>query len=434
MASCWCCQALSSTTVQSRRPRPPPAPRSPSRASPSTYKSAAAHHQQIVSWLNDGNLSQALRVLHRMPHPTTNDFNRVLTAYAQQGRVTEAEALVQQMVDRCKAEQTNNKNNKYCPCQPDRHSYYQLLDALLLQSSSSGRHQHDNAAKRGHEILKVVVHNFGSASTVAYNKVLKLWKQQEQQQQQTTKNSNHPTTTMAVQQSESLLQNMIRLGIADCISYTTFIAILAAAGDAERAHQVAQQMADCNTNNIQPNTQTWNTVLHAYVRCGELERAEGVLKQMEAATSTQQQQQQQPDSVTFSTLLDGWAKSGRPDAVTQMQDLLHRMTTAGVVPRFWTYVTLVHAHARQGDAARAEALVRDMYEQSQSSSSSSSSQNNNGVKPNTQLVTAVLDAWQKSRRPDGAERAQALLDWMMDVQDRDLAPNEYSFSCEYDSD
>jgi len=66
-----------------------------------------------------------------------------------------------------------------------------------------------------------------------------------------------------------------------------------------------------------------------------------------------------------------------------------------------------------------------------SSSSSSSSSQKNGVKPNTQIITAVLDAWQKSRRPDAAERAQALLDWMMEVQDRDLAPNEYSFSCEY---
>jgi hypothetical protein len=56
------------------------------------------------------------------------------------------------------------------------------------------------------------------------------------------------------------------------------------------------------------------------------------------------------------------------------------------------------------------------------------------LQPNTQLVSAVLEAWQKSGSSSGgAHQAEALLDWMIaaSVQDKDpqLAPNEYSFSC-----
>ena len=54
------------------------------------------------------------------------------------------------------------------------------------------------------------------------------------------------------------------------------------------------------------------------------------------------------------------------------------------------------------------------------------------LKPNTQTISAVIEAWQKSGGRDAGERAEAILDWMTSVyedeKDETLRPNEYSFS------
>ena len=145
-----------------------------------------------------------------------------------------------------------------------------------------------------------------------------------------------------------------------------------------------------------------------------------------------------PNVVSYSTLIDGWAKSRRSDAISRMEALLKRMQQPSSTspsnnndnncrPNFWTYVTLIHAYARQRDTAsaqKAQDLVFEMYDESQ---------NRPELKPNTQLVTAVMDAWQCSSA-DGAPKAEKLLDWMIEVGggeqgDPDLAPNEYSVSC-----
>jgi len=59
-------------------------------------------------------------------------------------------------------------------------------------------------------------------------------------------------------------------------------------------------------------------------------------------------------------------------------------------------------------------------------------QGNRNAKPNTQLVTSVIDCWQKSGDRDAGEKAEALLDWLIDLyekeQDESLRPNEFTFT------
>jgi len=369
-----------------------------SRESSSTTIATSA---SLKECLQAENMERALDVLNRMPSPTTFDYNLVLTAYAQKGRVTEAEALVKHMVDRCKGQQSSNGNYN---AHPDRNTYYQLLDALLKGGFK-------NSAERAEEILRAVVENFGSASTVAFNKVLKLWKQE----------AEYDNADVALERAERLLQSMMELGIADRISHTTVISILATKGDAVRANEMAEQMLLFSNPNLHPNTQTWNTVIYAWVRRGKLERAEKVLKRMEQLAGEAQDSSAKPDVVSFSTLLDGWAKTRRDDALPKMEHLFDRMKASGCQPSFWTYVTLIHTFARQlPDPQKAHDLLLDMYAEHKQHPE---------LKPNTKLVTAVMDAWQKSGQ--GAEKAEALLNWMIEVgeTDRHLAPNEYSFSC-----
>ena len=188
---------------------------SSSRTSDDDAANQSSSETALREHLDAGHVDQAASLLRRTPASTTAEYNLVLTEYARQGRVAEAEALLQHML-------TIMADRSDCCCQPDRHSYYQLLDALLVQQQqSSGAKSHNSnkkkqkvaAARRAQEILASVIAQYGSASPVVYNKVLKLWKQSQSPE--------------ASPRAHALLQDMIRLQIADRISYTTYIGILA---------------------------------------------------------------------------------------------------------------------------------------------------------------------------------------------------------------
>jgi hypothetical protein len=44
------------------------------------------------------------------------------------------------------------------------------------------------------------------------------------------------------------------------------------------------------------------------------------------------------------------------------------------------------------------------------------------VKPNAQLVATVIDCWSKSGDNNAGERAEALLDWSIDIYQEDKDP------------
>ena len=391
----------------------PPVKRSTQQRTTSSTRTleTADDHDDLRYLVKSGNMELAVNALQRMPAPRYTDYNLVLEQYAREGRVTEAESLVKHMVDRCvqrDAALSGNVNNDNCDdddgklLQPNRYTYYLLLDALLL----SGQRQ---AAERAEEILLAVVENFGSAATVAYNNVLKMWKIEARR-----------NPDVAAERAERLLAIMLELDIADRISYSHVIATRAIQGDAERAFQLAEHVISLDDGNLHPNTQTWNTVLHAWVRQGELERAEQVLRTMEQAA--EKSVNMIPNVVTYSTLIDGWAKSDTEDSLTKMNYWFDRMKEFDCIPNFRTYVILLHGYAKRGDPQRAQDLLLDMHRMAEH-------QNRPELQPNTKLVTAVMDAWQRSGQ--GAEQAEALLNWMVQVGEEcpDLAPNEYSFSC-----
>lgn len=187
--------------------------------------------------------------------------------------------------------------------------------------------------------------------------------------------------------------------------------------------------------NVKPTCQAWNTVLSAWVRCGQPDRAEQLLNRMEL--EFYDDREMAPTVVSYSTVMDGWAKSNSKDAIENMEKLFESMQLLSdasgdersmpVQPNHWTYTSLIHAYAKLNDAMatqKAENLIREMYDLYL--------RGNAELKPNTILVTAVLQAWGKAGTIKGAEKAEALLDWMIAVdqtdESDDLAPNEFSFS------
>jgi len=91
----------------------------------------------------------------------------------------------------------------------------------------------------------------------------------------------------------------------------------------------------------------------------------------------------QPNSVAWSVLINSIARSKEPEAAAKAQEILFRMKDEGVVP-------------------------------------------------NTRLVTSVIDSWQKSGASDAGERAEDLLEWLLELYEEEgdvsLQPNEYTFN------
>eukprot|EP00733_Pompholyxophrys_punicea_P000048 Pompholyxophrys_punicea_v1_NODE_6_length_8794_cov_7.233894.p3 type:complete len:572 gc:universal NODE_6_length_8794_cov_7.233894:5226-3511(-) len=180
--------------------------------------------------------------------------------------------------------------------QSTRLDVYAAVAAMAVASSSASSDAPAWCGQRAEEILEEM-EAAGMANDIAYNKVLKVWK-----------------TTNAVDASkkaEAILKRMEERRLASRISYTTVIGALASRGDREsarRAHEILDHMRrnyEQNGNvSSKPNTQTLNSVLYAWVRCGDIERAEGLLREMETYQEAGECDMG-PTVVSYSTVMDG---------------------------------------------------------------------------------------------------------------------------------
>jgi len=97
---------------------------------------------------------------------------------------------------------------------------------------------------------------------------------------------------------------------ADKIGYTTMVSLLAKKGDtksAETANNLLNRMLkeyEKGNEAVKPNVKTYNSVLHAWVRCLNVQRAEQVLNDMEQMLE-EEQSDLVPNVVSYSTVMSG---------------------------------------------------------------------------------------------------------------------------------
>jgi pentatricopeptide repeat protein len=341
--------------------------------------SRIAYKYLMEAHLRVGQLNEAKLILLEMEssndssrQPLTFDYNLLLLAFARIGAATEAEGLLKRMVDRCKQMESNLTNSPSpCPCAPDTHSYYFLLNAhaqsnnpqagtrameilnqisvlsdrtdsiarpnarmytsviqaiarnnprieevvvqvesLFEQAKSRGIkpdkylynavldvHANNDApgsVQRAEDILKEITAE-GILNDVAYNTVLKAWK-----------SSRHPD---ACERSLAILKYMEEHQLASTVSYTTVIGTLAIKGSiaaAQYANNILENMQrEYKSGNleVQPDQQTYNSLLNAWVRCGETRRAEKLLRMMEQ--NNNDTAIASPSVITYSTVMSG---------------------------------------------------------------------------------------------------------------------------------
>lgn len=215
-----------------------------------------------------------------------------------------------------------------------------------------------------------------------------------------------------LEQAEEMITKMEHSQIANTISYTTLIGIYARKGDkssAKKAMSFLHKME--GSSHVKPNIQTYNSVLHALVNAGDMQRAEHRLQQMEEIDLV--------SVVSYTILMNGWRMKNDYSKVESTFEKMKRAATHNTAcePNFHAYVTLIRAYTQANEPEKAQNTLMQMYKSK--------------IPANSQLLTAVIDCWGKSGQRDAGSKAEKLLSWMIEeyraTDDKNLQPNEYTF-------
>jgi pentatricopeptide repeat protein len=210
--------------------------------------------------------------------------------------------------------------------------------------------------------------------------------------------------------------------------------------------QHMQKLADAGSTKIRPNLRTVNMILTACVRKAEMMREQdekmGCARQAQVILDDIKERAKDgnsdltPDVMTYSIVMDAYARVGSPEAALQAEALMMELKQAfldtGDVrkqPNFRTYTTLIGAWSRTPDksaARRAEALVAEM-EAVYAKRMAEGRPLGNGeetTKPNARTFTAVIHALSRSHDNDKSKRVLKLLMKMREQAktDPDCAP------------
>jgi len=166
------------------------------------------------------------------------------------------------------------------------------------------------------------------------------------------------------------------------ITYNTLLDAFAKCCSMDRASMLLEDMKE---SFVEPDVITYSTIIKGYCAVGEVDRAFYVLSEMRADSKFV------PDEIMYNSILDGCAKQQR---VEEALRLLDEMKATGICPSNYTLSILVKllGHARRLN--QAFQMVEDLSCQ-------------NGVRPNVQVYTCLVQACTLNRR---LERALALHD------------------------
>lgn len=196
------------------------------------------------------------------------------------------------------------------------------------------------------------------------------------------------------------------------VTYSTAIDTWAKSGNVEKVQELMQEMHQASQENeddsMKPATMAFTGYLKALSKQGRMEEAEATLLQMEALYEAGELDEA-PNVMSYSTVLDGYARSTDPGASMQAESLLQRMLEkhrdgkSAVTPNAVSFNSVILAHVNSGNIHAAESLVQRMHEEYVRSG-------NKDVRPTLETYSTILSGLAKSRQRDAGERAENILD------------------------
>ena len=210
---------------------------------------------------------------------------------------------------------------------------------------------------------------------------------------------------------------------------------------------------------LAPNTISYNTVISAYARSGEVgaeRRAEALLRRMNELSTLEDTREAfatcRPDSISYNTVINSWSRSRDPSAARRAEAILRHMERqyasgkSDVAPDVTTYTTVINAWARcreRNAAQRAEDILNRMEEVYHEISKKSNDPNiiaaAAAARPTVLSYNAVLNAWAKSQSAEASDRVLAILKHMEELhgfsvgEERIIKPDVFTYTSVIDA-
>jgi len=351
----------------------------------------------------------------------TVSYNTVIKAWKLSSGVPNAaeraEKLMNHMIELQRSDPTFS-------IKPDVYTITSIIDCYAKQHQTKGN------AKKAVALLQKMIQTCKAGdvtvkpNTITVNCVLDALAK-----------SNEPGEAEEAEALLRSLQNSCEMCLdkvhLNTISYTSVMDAYARNSNPQKTEAIFQLMKEDVENGnseAKPTTRTYNVILNAWVQSNTregLERAEAILKRMKNSKEADLR----PNIVSYATLMNGWAKSSRPDALLKVEQLFTDITEkSGLKPNCHCYSAYLQTLVRSGERdapRRADKMIREMYKDYRLN-------NNVEAKPKAEGITLVIGSWAKSGARDAGERAEHLLNWMLDIYEKEkdeaFKPSQLTFS------
>ena len=200
------------------------------------------------------------------------------------------------------------------------------------------------------------------------------------------------------------------------LSPVTYSILLNAYGRAQDAENVEMSVLHAKRNAVVPDIVMANTLVDAYVNCGQMDKAQDVFHSLNSMAWTKSGDvefwpRMQPNSRTYNTLLKGFAELGE---VKEAMKLSREAKSQGLWDEITTN-TLVKTAVAAGEFVLAEDILTNY--------TVSVRKSRHMDHPNVEAYTELLDGYAKDGQLDNALRV------MQVMQKRNVEPNEYTYTC-----
>lgn len=314
-------------------------------------------------------------------------------------------------------------NDGYYEKAPDVVSYNSVINAY-----AHGKYARSSRSGNAKRLMKLMREKGVKPNSITWNTLLRC----------ILKEIVEKPSKEKVEEAETIISDMEEAAIADTISYNTVISIVSKSGmndSPRRAERWLQRMQ--KTNKVQPDTCSFNSVIHAYANFGKntlgapdrARSAEDLINQMERLYNSGDGNVK-PDVVSYSAVVNAYSKAASEDisCATRAMEILQRMEelyeggNKDVRPNLRTYTSVINAFARIGAPEVADDLLSKMKKCHKSGDIT--------LKPDTVCYSSVLDAYAKKGGEDCALRAEELLKEMIGLYnsgDNDVKPNTQTY-------
>jgi pentatricopeptide repeat protein len=172
---------------------------------------------------------------------------------------------------------------------------------------------------------------------------------------------------------------------------------------AQRAENILAHMTQLYSNgaDVKPNAKSFTTCIAAWSRCDAPERAQSLLERLLDLHEKTKDPELRPDTPAGNAVVIAWSRSQRPDSAFQTKQALAKLEEFAK-PDLISYNCLLHAYSRDANVGTALELLEWLEHSSE-------------LEPDAVSYNSVLNALAKSQSWEAALQAEGLLEKMEDL-------------------